>query len=423
MPRVVPGLVLLCVALGCQKSQRAAPPPPNAQRPQIKTEAELSAERDQRVRSGQIVPTSVPVVPGTERATPVRRPQPIVRPVPGAIEADVLLINSTALTVAEVLYPLWPELTQIRQTQTPAGFQDRAGQLIRRQTQQEIGSLLVYAEATAKFDDSARKALDEQVRKEIDNYTARDFGGSATRLTAHLTEHGLTLDQLKTRVARDLAVREYTRERLMPQVQVRRDEFLAFYRDNASRYATAEMRELLVIELPFAKFLPEGQTWDRASAGDQAQARVKAARRAREAYDALTTRPFDEVAREASLGLHAAEGGSWGLISRPLQPPYDEVSRLIFQYEPDQYGEPMETPTGWCIVKCGQVQAAKRRSFEDVQDEIRGELMDSRFTKLSMDYVLRLAEKATVSALDPFVAAALKRAEKGTATAVSTSAK
>jgi len=47
-------------------------------------------------------------------------------------------------------------------------------------------------------------------------------------------------------------------------------------------------------------------------------------------------------------------------------------------------------------------------------------LMESRFSKLSMDYVLRLAEKATVSALDPFVAAALKRAEQAPAATAST---
>ncbi len=412
--RIIGALALFLGAagLGCHRESRSAAPP-EAQRPQIKTEAELAAEREERIRAGEIVPTSVPVVPGTDRLTPVRRPTPpVVRPTPGAIEADVLLVNNTVLTAAEVLYPLQGELDELRRTQTPAGFQERAAQLIRRRTQQEIGSLLIYAEATAKLDESAKQALEERTRKELDDYTAREFGGSSARLTAHLAAHGLTVEQLRSNLSRSIAVREYTRERLMPQVQIRRDELLAYYRQNSARYARPETRELLVIELPFEKLLPEGQAWGSASAADRAQAKVKAARRAREAHEALGSRPFADVAREYSLGLHADQGGSWGMIGRPLQPPYDEASRTIFQYEAEQYSPPLETAAGWCIVQCGRIAPAQQRTFAEVQDEVRQELMESRFNRLSVDYVLRLADKATVSALDPFVAAATRRVEQ-----------
>jgi hypothetical protein len=420
--RIMCGMAFLVgvAGLGCQRQGRSTPPP-DAHRPQIKTEAELTAEREERIRAGQIVPTSVPVVPGSDRLAPVRRPAPsVVRPMPGAIEGDVLLVDDAVLTVAEVLYPLRDELAELRQQQTPAGFRERAAQAIRRQTQQQLGSVLVYAKATAKLDESAKKALDERVRREVEDFTARDFGGSAARLSVHLAAHGLTVEQLRANISRSIAVREYTREKLMPQVQIRRDELLSHYRRNIARYSTPETRELLVIELPFERFLPEGQTWDGGSATDRAQAKMKAVRRAREAHAALGSRPFEDVAREHSLGLHADRGGSWGMIGRPLQPPYDEVSRTIFQYEAEQYSAPLEMATGWCIVKCGRIEPARQRALAEVQDEIRQELMESRFSRLSMDYVLRLAEKATVSALDPFVAAALKRAEQAPAATAST---
>jgi len=43
--------------------------------------------------------------------------------------------------------------------------------------------------------------------------------------------------------------------------------------------------------------------------------------------------------------------------------------------------------------------------------------MEKRFSRLSADYVLRLAEKATITSLDPFVTAALRRADELTALA------
>lgn len=414
------GALYAAVALGgvgCQQL-RPNPPPPDVRRPEIKSEAQLAAEREERIRNGEVIPTSSPVILSAERvASPGRRPLTPLQPTPGAIEADILIINNTALTVPEVLYPLCRYLEQLRGSRTRAGFLDETRRVVRRQTQEEIGTLLIYAEATAKLDDDQKKQIDASVDKELENLTARQYGGSQSRLKAHLKDFGLTKDQWREDLKRGLVVRHYTREKLMPQVQVRRDELLAEYRRNLSRYTTPETRELLLIELPFEKFLSDERTWDRATPAERAQARLKAMRRARETSEALAERPFEEVAREYSLGSHADAGGSWGQIGRPLQPPYDLLSKPIFEWAEGQVGEPLETETGWYVVKCGRIEPAGQRAFVDVQEEIRADLMERRFEKLSMDHVLRLAEKATISSLDAFVTAAVNQADKLTATA------
>jgi hypothetical protein len=397
---------------------QSKPPPPDMRRPELKPDAQLAAEREERIRNGEVIPTSSPVILSAERvASPARRTPTPIQPTPGAIEANILIVNNTVLTVPEVLYPLRRQLDRLRQTRTRAGFLDETRRLIRRGTQEEIGTLLIYAEATAKLNEDQKKQVDASVDKELENLTAREYGGSQSRLKAHLKDFGLTKDQWREALKRTMVVRQYTREKLMPQVQIRRDELLAEYRRNLARYSTPETRELLLIELPFEKFLPEGHTWDRAGAADRAQAKLKAMRRAREAANALAERPFDEVAREYSLGLHAEAGGSWGMIGRPLQAPYDVLSKPVFEYAEGQVSEPVETESGWYIIQCGRIEPAQQRAFVDVQDEIRADLMERRFEKLSTDYVLRLAEKATISSLDSFVTAAVDQADKVTATA------
>ncbi len=404
-------VVSLAAGAGCQRDDRRQPPPA-AQRPVLKSEAELASERAERIRTGQVVPTNSPVIVKAERTAPSRRPLPPVQPTAGAIEADILMVNDSVLTMAEVLYPLREEFEEIRQTQTPAGFRERIRQRLRREIQREIGSLLINAEAVSNLSEQQVEILAKVVDKEIENLTTREFGGSSARLTAHLTESELTLEQFRAAVQRDLVVRQYTREKLMPLIQIPRFELLHHYRRNMARYETAETRELLLIEFPFEKFLPVGQTWARVTKTERASAKLAAVRRAREAHAALAEKPFEEVAREYGLGLHAEQGGSWGPIGRPLQPPYDEVSRLIFGYEEGQQSKPIETGSGWYIVQCGRVNPAQRQSFVDVQDEIRQELMERRFTKLSVEYVLDLAEKATISSLDLFINAGVKRAEE-----------
>lgn len=397
---------------GCRRGE-SRQPPPDARRPVIKTEAELAAERAARIEAGQVVPTSAPVVPGADpAAVPRRRLPPPIRPTPGAIEADILMVNNAVLTVAEVLYPLREEIERIRQTQTQAGFRERVRQLARQETQREVGSLLIYAEAMASLSEEQHQVVEKAAQEEVDGRVTREFGGSSARLTSHLAEHGLTVDQFRHLLQRELVVRQYAREKLMPLVQIRRDELWAYYQRNISRYQTPETRELLLVELPFEKLLPEGRQWNTAPQAVRAGAKLTAMRRARAAHEALEERPFEEVAREYSVGPHAEQGGSWGMIGRPLQSPYDQLSRLIFEYEQGQYSEPVETESGWYIVKCGRIEPGSQRAFVDVQDEIRRELMERRFTKLSVDYVLRLAEEATISSLDLFLAAAVQRAEQ-----------
>jgi hypothetical protein len=407
----------LCAAaafysFGCQPL-RPKTPPPDVRRPEIKSEAQLAAEREERIRSGAVVPTSSPVILSAERATAAtRRAAAAMQPTPGAIEARILLINDTALTVPEVLFPLRGYLEQLRNSRTHAGFLEEARRAIRRSAQEEIGTLLMYAEATAKLDDDQKKQIDAAVDKELETLTARDYGGSQSRLKAYLKDFGLTKEQWRENLKRDLVVRQYTREKLTPQVQIRRDELLAEYQRNVTQYSTPPTRELLLIELPFEKFLEDGRSWDRATATERAQAKLKALRRVREAQAALAERPFEEVAREYSLGLHADEGGSWGQIGRPLQPPYDAVSKPVFDWTEGQVGEPVETDRGWYVAKCGRVEPARQRAFVEVQEEIRADLMERRFQKLAMDAVLKLAEKATISSLDAFVTAALDEADK-----------
>lgn len=397
---------------GCRRDDRRAPPP-DAQRPTIKSEEELAAERTERIQAGQVVPTSAPFIESVDRVNPPpRRLPPPPAPAPGAIQADLLMVNDSMLTVAEVLLPLWPEIEQIRSMQTPVGFRERVRQLIRRETQRSVGSLLIFAEAMGSLTEEQRGAVEARTDKEVEGIIAQDYGGSAARLSAFLSECGLSVEQYRGLVQRELVVRQYSREKLMPQIQIRRDELVGAYRRERARFQTAETRELLMIELPFEKFLSEERPWETATRSDRAAARLAAQRAARAAHEALAERPFEDVAREFDRGSHGERGGSWGPIGRPLQAPYDQVSGLIFGYTEGQFSEPTETETGWYIVKCGPIAPATERSFADVQDELRGELMERRFARLSTDYVLKLAEKATVSSLDLFVAAALQRAEQ-----------
>jgi|YNPNPStandDraft_1061719.scaffolds.fasta_scaffold67901_1 hypothetical protein len=374
----------------------------------------MAAERQQRIAAGEVIPTTVPVDLGTGPAgRPVRGPIVPIRPAPGAIEAEILLVNDQVLTLPELLYPLREEIAELRKNQTPETFAESVRWLVRSRTQQAVGALLIYKEAMAGISDQQRKVIDEAVEREVRKRVSRDFGDSLARFRKHLSDCGLTLEQYRAVLERDLVARQYLREKLLPQITVRRDELLSWYRRNQSRLSRPETRELWMIEAPFESFLPTGLKWDQAAEPLKAQARLAAARCIQAAAEALKTRPFEEVAREYSRGPHAAQGGAWGEIGRPLQAPYDEVSKLIFSFQEGQVSAPVETRHGWYIVRCGRVKPAYQPSFAEIQEQLRQELTDRKFEQLSNEYMLRLAEKATLSSLDSFLNAAVRRAVAG----------
>ncbi len=408
---------LAALGMSCRSGNtEPGAPPPDVSRPVLRTEAELADERERMIQSGEVVPADAPTFE-SERTAPAAESRPAAAPLVGSISSDILLVNGSVLTASEVLFLLRKELVEGAATLTPARFRERAERWVRDVAQQEIGVLLVYEKAVAGLDETRNESLDRTVETELDRIVNVEFGGSSARLSSELDKFNITLEQFRERLRRQIVVSSYTREIIAPKIQLRRDELLYRFEQQADRFSTPETRELLMIEAPFEKFLPDGLEWTRATSDQRARARLAAVRHIRAAAEALQTRPFRDVAAEFSRGAHASDGGSWGQIGAPLQAPYDRASQHIFDHADGRASAPIELVGGWCIVACGEKQAATSKTFLEVQDELREELFRERFNKLAGDYMLRLAEKATISSMDEFVKACVRRAERNLAPA------
>lgn len=399
---------------GCTANTEVDQPPPDARRPILKSEVELAAERDQRIRVGEVVPSDAPMIEAEKKKFTRTRPEPPPEPAEtgGSIQSDMLLVNKNTLTVAEVIYPLRDRVAEARQGgASREGLEKQLDRWIRGAVQQEVGALLVFEKATAELDEQRLKQLELMVKDDEAQRITREFGGSSAKLVRHLERYGLTLPQYRERLKRQMVVRGYTRDILMPQIVVRREEIFAFYKANPELFNTAGSRELLMIESPFEKFLPADVTWRSASGEDRTRAKLAAVRNIRAAASALQSgRAFAEVAAEFSRGPHKDEGGSWGMIGKPLAAPWDTLTSQVFSFNERQFSEPVELDTGWYIVGCGAIQAAQNLSLTQAQEKIREELIEQRFNKLASDYVMKLAAKATMSSLDNFLRAAVARA-------------
>ncbi|MCA9242388.1 MAG: peptidyl-prolyl cis-trans isomerase [Phycisphaerales bacterium] len=389
--------------------------PPDARRPQLKTDAELAADRAKALRSAAANPNA-PSARGSivadkqdNAAAPAPSPDlaPPLVPGKGTIRGGVLMVNDLPLTIPETLYPVRTELLAARAGQTDRGFESAARQIIINELRTDVGTLLLYQDATRELTDQQKKAIDTAVEREVKQRVAREFGGSEAKLDNHLATFGLTREEHDDMVKRAMVVRQYLRERLVARMTLRRDDLLNFYTANPDKWSTPASRELLLIEAPIATFLPDGVTMQTASPAAVARARLAATRHMRSAHEALRSRHFADVAKEFSRDTHAELGGSWGPIGQPLEgEPFHALSERIFKYHQGQYSEPVETEDAWYIVGCGEVVNAKTRSFAEAQDDIRQELERARFVKASNEYMAKLVERATITSMEEFIDAA-----------------
>ncbi|MBK8914205.1 MAG: peptidyl-prolyl cis-trans isomerase [Phycisphaerales bacterium] len=406
---LIPAFAIALTAGGaCSKREPAAPP--DARRPALRSEQELADERQQRVADGRVAPESQPAFVSAEQSRIPRVESAAAPPRPGEVAADVLLVDDEVLTTAEVLYALRDRIEEARRAQTRGGFLEQLTRMIRRETQERVGRALLYRKAIAPLSEPARENITRAVNREFDEELARDFSGSRARMEIHLRRYGLSIDQYRAGIERRLVVQQYLFETMRPTMHLRRDEILEEYRRQLPRFTTSELRELFIIEAPFERFLTGGGSWAQASPQQQAAARVRAVQHIRAAHEALASEPFEDVARRMSRGLHADEGGAWGAIGRPLTGAYEPLSALIFQFEPGQVSEPIESPTGWYIVRCGAVRAGRIVPFEEAQAALRQEMADERFNVAATDYVLKLAARATLTSSEAFIREAIRRA-------------
>lgn len=321
--------------------------------------------------------------------------------------ADILLINDDFVSVNEAVYGLRSDPA----FSAPRSIDDARRRVLPR-VQQAVGTLLLYQKATARLTDPAREAVRKAVDQQVQRRASLEFGDSTARFQEHLEKYGLSLKDYRRIVERQLLARDYVREIIAPQMNPSRAELLQAYQDSKRRAAEPEMREMLLIEAPFAKFLENDQLWELASPAERQAAEQAASTHIRNAHDALVRqqKPFADVVQAFDRGPQRVNGGSWGMIGRPLRAPYDEPSRRLFQFASGQVSDPIRMESGWCILKCGAVRGGPdRRSFEDMQADLREELLEKRFNEYTQKYLQKLADAASVSSIEEFIEMAARR--------------
>jgi peptidyl-prolyl cis-trans isomerase SurA len=199
---------------------------------------------------------------------------------------------------------------------------------------------------------------------------------SEEQFQEQLAREGMTLDELKRNMGRNILRQQILRRDLEPKVMVTDTEARADYdarKAEFSRPATVQLREILV-------------------KGDGAQSRAgELAEKARAGED------FVELARSESAAPSKTSGGDLGKLARGEMNP--DLEKVAFSLPAGAISDPIPSGDGYRILKVEAKADASVTPFEEVKDTIRKSLGEQRMNKELVGYIANLRDKAIIDVM------------------------
>jgi peptidyl-prolyl cis-trans isomerase SurA len=196
---------------------------------------------------------------------------------------------------------------------------------------------------------------------------------SEEQFQEQLAREGMTLDELKRNMGRNILRRQILSRDLESKIMVTDSEAKADYdarKAEFSKPATVQLREILL-------------------KGDGAQSLAgELVAKARAGED------FAELARAHSIAPSKATGGELGKLAAGDMNP--DLEKVAFALPVGAISDPIPSGEGYRILKVEAKTEASVTPFEEVKDTIRRDLGEKRMNKELASYIANLREKAII---------------------------
>lgn len=324
--------------------------------------------------------------PAAEQASVTEAP--VVQPQEPAEQGpvDVLHVNDDSINVDEVLGPLRADLLVRAGTMPAARYRDYLLETLKARIRMLVRDSLLYQEAARELTEQEEEMIDEFTNQRIRRIVQEQYGGRQVRWQRAAAEQGLSLEEARQRVRRDVVIYFFLERNIMPKVQEpTRRELMRYFEQRKDELIVPERREMFLIEVP---------------KGEDPQAARETVERALAEIEAGAD--FQAVAGQYSQGIHAADGGAWGTVTPgSIRGRWAGVAEVLGELEPGQTSGLIEGQESFFIVHLGRVEPGQQPDFAAVQVRLTQALREHQYGLLVDEQVARLHEQATIRPNDP----------------------
>jgi peptidyl-prolyl cis-trans isomerase SurA len=231
---------------------------------------------------------------------------------------------------------------------------------------------------------------EEEFKSTLDRIKADNKMNDAD-FKAALSQEGLTLDSLRTRLDRSYVIKTVQGKEILGHMNLTEEESHQYYDKHPDEFMkppSVMLRELLVaVPVPDTK---PGQPQMFSAGLDQAAREKIAALRER----ALKGEPFETLVAEASQSPSKPAGGLIGPIN--ISEMSTGIRDAIDKMKPGEITQPIRTTRGYQLYKLESRTAAERQPFDAVRDEIAQKIGEARLDVETAKYLQQLRAQAYI---------------------------
>ncbi len=231
-----------------------------------------------------------------------------------------------------------------------------------------IDHQLQYQDAVAKGMKPDKKQVKARMEKIRDRFASKkEYKKALERL-------GVTEDELRSMVARDVLIEAVTAKTVDEPAQVNEAELRQYYDKNIAMFKQPEAVKLMLISMK-----------------DKKKARA-ALKRIKSGED------FAAVAAEMSEDDYRVKGGDFGYVHRGrLKLP--KIENEAFRIKAGETSGLLRADGTWFIIKAGERKPELQLSFEQVKNKLKTDLEAQRTAELRQKWMADLRAKAKIEVL------------------------
>lgn len=324
---------------------------------------------------------------------------------------DGLRVGNELITPAALWRFDRVRLIETAETMDPAAFRGHVEKEAARLVRDTTTENLLYQSAAERITPQMETGIAGYVDADIRKIVTAQFGGVQRRYERDLHTKGLTLEEVREKMRRDVVITSYLDAEIKPRiVEPSRGDLLDAYTAFARENQRPPRRRMSLIDARVKNELPHDVV-DPTHA-QLADARVAARTRIESAlgewHDGVS---FGDVARRHSDGLHAGEGGSWGWVRRgAVRERFEPAVEALFALDENAVSHAIETSDGFFLVRCDEIDDGGTPDFVAVQPELKNRFHRNMFNDLVSTLVEKLRREARLDPedLDRFWQAAVR---------------
>jgi len=380
-------VILLGLLAGCQGKSRVfenpvvGPPPPRV--PLAHTvasgdgiEQAANDENDDDAEPGNFRLTSASSDPAAEPLPPT-----------GYAGEVAARVNGTPIFMAELLGPYASKLHEVSGQLNPNELRRLQLQIAQRDLPNLIDRAVLVDAVMTQLDEDQKASVNEQLDKIFDQRVqemmTQQGVGSVAELETLLQQSGTSLNTERKSFGEHELAMQYLGERIGGSGEVSRGDLLAEYKSHIDEYTEPGRVQWQQISIDIAK----------------RGGREAALRDARKVQQELKQgRPFDALAREHSDGVMARQGGKWDW-TQPESVADESLRTALSELEIGDTSELIETNRAFVLVQLTGRRSERTTPFEDVQDELRKQLIGARREARIREVVAKLKQDAIIETM------------------------